>query len=113
LKWISDRLQVKVNSIIINLDIDIRSDGSRNLKQSAKDMLTVQLSIENIDIQGVTSSNSLEVSMASPHPSISPNGFQGTENLSLDGKRRISLSNIRTTLISDATLFEGLARISG
>jgi len=107
LKGIVDRLQVKVRGINMNLDVCIPSeDPSRSGLTSATDTVTVQLDVEDVDIEGVTFV-ARQPSSGAGLPDETPNLLQK------DGKRLVSLRNIRGTLVSDATLFAGLVRSSG
>lgn len=96
---IVDRLQVRIHGIVLNLELEIPNDPSRSPITDSVDPVTVQLRIEDIDIEGVT--QVLEA----------PDNIN--QNLPYkDGKRLISLSKIRGTLISEANLFSSLAQSS-
>lgn len=101
LQGIVDRLQVRIRGITVNLDLDIPSEA-RNPPASATDPVTVQLRIENVDIEGVTSDLGGESTPDS----------EKKEPLFKEGKRLISLSKIRAALISEANLFSSLSRSS-
>ncbi|KAH6683024.1 hypothetical protein B0J14DRAFT_136602 [Halenospora varia] len=101
LQGIVDRLQVRIRGITVNLDLDIPSEA-RNPPTSATDPVTVQLRIENVDIEGVTND---------PGEESIPDG-EKRDPLFKEGKRLISLSKIRAALISEANLFSSLSRSS-
>ncbi|KAG9234866.1 hypothetical protein BJ875DRAFT_530601 [Amylocarpus encephaloides] len=101
LEGIVDRLQIRIRGITVNLDLDIPSESPRSPLESQTDPVTIQLKIEDIDIEGVTQRSE----------TASVNG-ENRQTRHKDGKRLISLSNIRGALISEANLFTGLARSS-
>jgi autophagy-related protein 2 len=102
LQGIVDRLQLRIHGISINLDIDIPSEPSKLPSVQPTDPVTVQLMIEDIDIDGVTQK------LATDSPSESDNA----EVTHKEGKRLICLSNIRACLISEANFFSSLAHSS-
>lgn len=101
LHGIVDRLQVKINGVTINLDIEIPNESSRSTTHPT-DPVTVQLKVDNIDIEGVTHELDEVSNREEEHPKL----------LYKKGKRLICLSTIRGALISEANLFSSLARSS-
>ena len=101
LQGIVDRLQVKINGVTINLHIEIPNENSRSTTSHSTDPVTVQLKVDNIDIEGVTHELD-QVSTEDELPKL----------LYKKGKRLICLSKIRGALISEANLFFSLARSS-
>lgn len=99
LQGIVDRLQVRIHGISINLDVDIPSEASK--PQLSTDPVTVQLRVEDIDIEGVTH----ESGTISPLDPVQAMPFK-------EGKRLVCLSNIRGCLISEANFFSSLAHSS-
>ncbi len=95
LQDIVDRLEVTISGITINLDVDVPSETSKLQFPQSTDSVTVQLSVEDIEIQGVT--HALAVDATEPYK---------------EGKRLVCLSKIRGILISEANLFSSLARSS-
>lgn len=99
LQGIIDRLQVRIHGISINLDIDIPSETTK--PQLSTDPVTVQLRVEDIDIEGVThglaTDSPLDPAQAMPFK---------------EGKRLVCLSNIRGCLVSEANFFSSLAHSS-
>ncbi|KAG0646109.1 Autophagy-related 2, partial [Hyphodiscus hymeniophilus] len=102
LQAIVDRLQVRINGVIINLDIDIPNESPRSTATHPSDPVTVQLKVDNVDIEGVTHEVDKVSSPANEQP----------RNIYKKGKRLICLSKIRGALISEANLFSSLARSS-
>lgn len=102
LKGIVDRLQVKIQRVTINLDINIPNEATRSASIPTTDLITVQLKIESIDIEGV--SRDLECKPAAEK--------EGSKVPYKIGKRLICLNNIRGALITEANLFSSLARSS-
>lgn len=103
LKGIVDRLQVRVRGIKLNLDVDIPVEA---LGQSTVDPVTLQINIEDIDIEGVTFGTTAD--------GDEEKAKTETPALPLkDEKRLVSLKNLRGFLLSDAGHFASLARSSG
>lgn len=103
LEGMADRLQVRIRDITINLDLEIPNETSRSPPVNPTDPVTVQLRIENVDVEGVTQM-------------LGKASLPGDDKPKLvykEGKRLISLSNIRGALISEANFFSSLARSSG
>ena len=103
LNGIVDRLQVKINSVTVNLDVDIPHESSQSTVSHPIDSVTVQMKVENINVEGVTQNLDETSSNAETEPS---------RFLSKKGKRLILLRTIRGALISEANLFSSLARSS-
>lgn len=101
IQGIVDRLQVRIRGITVNLDIEIPTESSRRTVTNQVDTVTVQLKVDDIEIQGVT--HELEKVGGNEEPSQPPYK---------EGTRLVSLSNIRGSLISEATFFSALARSS-
>ncbi|KFY12311.1 hypothetical protein V492_03953 [Pseudogymnoascus sp. VKM F-4246] len=103
LKGIVDRLQVRVRGIKMNLDVDIPVES---LGQSSMDPVTLQINIEDIDIEGVTFGTVADGDKAKVDAEAPVLPLR-------DEKRLVSLRNLRGFLISDAGHFASLARSSG
>ena len=99
LQGIVDRLQIRIHGITISLDIDIPNENSKPSVPNSTDPVTVQLKVDDIDIEGVTQEHSADVAV--DHPP----GLRYKQ-----GKRLVSLSKIRGALISEANFFSSLAR---
>jgi len=99
LQGIVDRLQVRIRGITVNLELDIPNDVSRIPTSNTSDSVTIRLQIEDVDIEGVTSN--VEASLSADDEK---------ESRYKDGKRLITLANIRGALISESNLFTGLSR---
>lgn len=102
LKGIVDRLQVRVQGIVFNLDLQLPNENP-NVTGSLlpQDTVTIQISVEDVDIEGVT------------FRSDDSRLHEGAgRQLRKDGKRLINLTNLRGTLITEAALFASLARSS-
>ncbi|ESZ90844.1 hypothetical protein SBOR_8761 [Sclerotinia borealis F-4128] len=100
LQGIVDRLQVRVHGITFNVDVDIAAEAP--MPNHTKDPVTLQLKIDDVDIEGVT--HDIESTQAK--------GGKDITSLFKEGKRLICLSNIRGALISEANLFQTLSRSS-
>ncbi|PQE23588.1 atg c terminal domain-containing protein [Rutstroemia sp. NJR-2017a BVV2] len=100
LQGIVDRLQVRVRGITFNVDVDIPTESPTPTR--ATDQVTVQMKVDDVDIEGVT--HDIENATAREGKDIS--------SLFKEGKRLICLSNIRGALISEANLFQTLSRSS-
>jgi len=106
LKGIVDRLQIRVHGITLNFDVDMPNESlARSGDVVATDSVTLQIKVEDVDIEGVTFGGKTDDSEAK--------GDSKSTVLPLkDGKRLISFRNLRGLLISDAGLFASLARSS-
>lgn len=102
LRGIVDRLQVRIHGITLTLNVEIPSDTSRSSHSPSTDPVTVQLKVDDIDIEGVTH----ELGQTSTASDVAP------KFMCKKGKRLICLSNIRGALISEADFFSSLARSS-
>ncbi|KAB8290776.1 hypothetical protein EYC80_008413 [Monilinia laxa] len=102
LQGIVDRLQVRVHGITFNVDVDIPAEGPT--PNHTTDPVTVQLKIDDVDIEGVTHAHDIE--------STTTRGGKDITSLFKEGKRLICLSNIRGALITEANLFQTLSRSS-
>ncbi|KAL7933312.1 hypothetical protein V8C35DRAFT_305500 [Trichoderma chlorosporum] len=94
LQGIVDRMQIKINGVGFQLDMDIPVDMS----STTTEPVSFQIALEGIDIEGVTtrSEESRATAVAAPK----------------EGKRQISLDNVRAYLISEANVFSTLTRSS-
>ncbi|KAA8564905.1 hypothetical protein EYC84_010675 [Monilinia fructicola] len=102
LQGIVDRLQVRVHGITFNVDVAIPAEGPT--PNHATDPVTVQLKVDDVDIEGVTHAHDIE--------STTTRGGKDITSLFKEGKRLICLSNIRGALITEANLFQTLSRSS-
>ncbi|TVY21221.1 Autophagy-related protein 2, partial [Lachnellula arida] len=103
LQGMADRLQVRIHGITLNLELEIPNESSRSPTVNPADSVTVQLRVENVDVEGVTQELEESTILGGDSPKL----------LYKEGKRLVSLSNIRGALISEANLFSSLARSSG
>ncbi|KAH6604610.1 hypothetical protein Trco_006317 [Trichoderma cornu-damae] len=96
LQGIVDRMQIKIKGVGFQLDMDIPVE----MHSSATEPVSFQIALEGIDIEGVTtrSEGSSQGSPAAAPPK--------------EGKRQISLENVRAYLISEANVFSALTRSS-
>ena len=102
IQGIVDRVQLRIRGVTFNLDVDIPNDSAPSQSSSATDLVTIQLKIDDVDVEGVT--YGLEKGSKPTSNDPSPQ--------SKDGKRLVCLSRIRGSLISEANLFSSLARSS-
>jgi autophagy-related protein 2 len=90
LQGIVDRFQVHVRGVTFQVDVEVPVDPS----SPAPELVTFQLSLDNINVEGVTSTgDSQDGSPAIVHK---------------EGKRHILLDNIRAALITEANVFSSL-----
>jgi autophagy-related protein 2 len=94
LQGIMDRMQIKIKGVGFQLDMDIPVDSH----SPATEPVSFQIALEGIDIEGVTTRS--ERSEGSP--AAAPK----------EGKRQISLDNVRAYLVSEANVFSTLTRSS-
>ncbi|OAA53106.1 Autophagy-related protein [Cordyceps fumosorosea ARSEF 2679] len=92
LQGMLDRMQVKIKGVNFQLHMETPTElGSNRLEP-----ISFQISLNNIDIEGVTT------------PASSAD--QGAKIIHKEGKRHISIENIRAFLISEANVFPSLSR---
>jgi len=101
IQGIVDRLQVRIRGITANLDIEIPTESSRRTVTNQVDTVTVQLKVEDVEIQGVTH----KLEELDRDTGLSQPPYR-------EGTRLVSLSKITGSLISDANFFSTLARSS-
>ncbi|CZR53105.1 probable Autophagy-related protein 2 [Phialocephala subalpina] len=102
LQGMLDRLQVRIHGVVFNLDIDLPNEASKLSSANPTDPVTISLKVDDIDIEGVTVDFDKE----------SDDGVPTRTPLYKKGKKLISLSHIRGTLISEAAFFSSLSRSS-
>ncbi|KAI9771088.1 MAG: autophagy- protein 2 [Geoglossum simile] len=120
LKGVYDRLEVRVRGISISLELELRADVSPGGDGWAQtDNVAVQLKVEDVDIEGVTSGhwNVKEERDVVGDGDVKPMDGMATDKPSSkwktkEGKRSIKLRNIQGILISEAALFDSLTRLS-
>ena len=105
LKGVIDRIEVKVENVVLDLDLKIGlpPEGSAPGDESDKsDIVTIRLSVQTIALDGVTS---LPTTTA---------GDSTLENSGSDKHyiRRLTIANCTALLISEASLFANLSRSS-
>ncbi|KAM0247249.1 hypothetical protein ACHAQJ_009916 [Trichoderma viride] len=94
LQGIVDRMQIKIKGVGFQLDMDIPVD----LHSPATEPVSFQIALEGIDIEGVTT----RTERSEGSPLAAPK----------EGKRQISLDNVRAYLVSEANVFSTLTRSS-
>ncbi|SPN97709.1 related to sporulation protein SPO72 [Cephalotrichum gorgonifer] len=92
LQGIVDRTQVRINAVTFQLDVEVPIES----QPTALDTLTFQIALEAINVEGVTAQDIDE----DGRPTI----------VHREGKRHVSLSNIRAYLVSEANVFSAFAR---
>lgn len=100
LTGIVNRLQVRIHGVTLGLDIGIPCEASRSPPSSTLDPVTIQLKVDDIDIEGVT--HDLEQTPAA--------GYSAIKFPFKKGKRLIRLHRIQGALISEADIFTTNAR---
>jgi len=92
LQGVVDRTQICIRAVTFQLDVELPVDANA----ATPDLVTFQLAVEGINVEGVTT------------PEL---GEDGTPKIvSKEGKRHITLDNIRAVLISEANVFSTLVR---
>lgn len=94
LQGIVDRMQIKIKGVKFQLDMDVPADTSA----STLEPVSFQVALEGIEVEGVTTQ--AQGGDAELPVSIVPK----------EGKRHVSLSNVRAYLISEANVFSALTR---
>lgn len=94
LQGIVDRTLVRIRTVTFQLDVEVPLEA----QQAAVDTVTFQVALETIDVEGVTAQDTDE----DGNPTI----------IHREGKRHVSLSNIRACLVSEANVFSAFGRSS-
>lgn len=92
LQGVVDRTQIKIQGVKFQLDVEVPVEPT----STTPEPVSFQIALEGIDVEGVTTSSQEQGSS----PTIVPK----------EGKRHISLSNVRAYLVSEANVFSVLAR---
>ncbi|KAM5352580.1 hypothetical protein ACJ41O_005302 [Fusarium nematophilum] len=92
LQGVLDRLQIRIKGVTFQLDVEVPVEPS----STTTEMVSFQVALEGIDVEGVTTRTQDDEGS----PAIVPK----------EGKRHVSLSNVRAYLISEANVFSALAR---
>ncbi|KAM0303048.1 hypothetical protein ACHAPM_003838 [Fusarium culmorum] len=92
LQGIVDRMQVRIEGVNFQLDVEVLVEPS----STTNEMVSFQVALEGIDVEGVTTR------------SYDDAGFPTIVHK--EGKRHVSLSNVRAYLISEANVFSALAK---
>ncbi|KEZ40683.1 Autophagy-related protein 2 [Scedosporium apiospermum] len=93
LQGIVDRTQIRIRGVTFQLDIEVPLEATTS---PGSDTVTFQIALEGINVEGVTA------------PDLDENGVPLIVHR--EGKRHVSLSNIRAYLVSEANVFSAFAR---
>lgn len=93
LQGVVDRIQIKIKSVTFQLDLDIPVD----MGSSSTEPVSFQIALEGVDIEGVTT-----------QANVSDGG--SAKFKPKEGKRQISLENVRAFLVSEANVFSTMTR---
>ncbi|KAK2612372.1 autophagy-related protein 2 [Conoideocrella luteorostrata] len=93
LQGIVDRTQVLIKNVAFQLDLEVPTE----LNSSKLEPVSFQIALGQIEVEGITAGAGADSSGA-------------TQVVHQEGKRHISLSSIRASLISEADAFAGLTR---
>ena len=92
LQGIADRLQVKINGVRFQLDLEVPPEPT----SPTAELVSFQIALDKINVEGLTTNPGDEQDT----PAFAPK----------EGKRQISLENVRAYLVSEANVFAALAR---
>ncbi|KAI5467194.1 hypothetical protein BGZ63DRAFT_418914 [Mariannaea sp. PMI_226] len=92
LQGIVDRMQIKIKGVKFQLDVEVPVEPT----STTTEPVSFQIALDRIDIEGVTS----QIREQDGSPIIVPK----------EGKRHISLSDVRAYLVSEANVFSALAK---
>ncbi|KAK7431765.1 autophagy-related protein 2 [Neonectria magnoliae] len=92
LQGIVDRMQLRIKRVTFQLDVEVPVEPN----SPTTELVSFQIALEDIDVEGVTA----QYPEQDGSPIIVPK----------EGKRHVSLSNVRAYLISEANVFSALAR---
>lgn len=109
LQGIVDRTQIKIRCVRFQLDMEVPgADASSSA--STLEPLSFQIALESIEVEGVTA-------VAGNTKFVQIGGAEGRDSsaptiVPKEGKRHISLANVRAFLVSEANVFSALSRSS-
>jgi autophagy-related protein 2 len=120
LQGISDRLEIHIRDVEVDVDMDLQSEtNASNIESLEPDLITLRLRVEGLYLGPDTlhvpqDASNLSTIQRSPRGqpskfSAQPQDLEQKEN----GRRQISITNISCWLISDPSIFAGLAKSSG
>ncbi|KAI9776089.1 MAG: autophagy- protein 2 [Geoglossum umbratile] len=120
LKGVGDRLEIRVREVGICLDVELRADASPGEDGWTQvDRVAVQLKVQDVDIEGVTSEQSdvrekgdTGSGEDGKHKDGVATDKSSSKRKAREGRRSIKLRDIQGVLISEATLFDSLTRLS-
>ncbi|KAI6784189.1 Autophagy-related protein-like protein [Emericellopsis cladophorae] len=92
LQGIMDRMQLKINGVTFQLDVDVPLDPS----SSRPEAVSFQVALQHISVEGMTAASEVQGE---------PAAIQHKE-----GKRHVSLRDVRAYIISEANVFSALAQ---
>lgn len=94
LQGIVDRIQVKIKGVAFNLDVEVAIDPS----SPSSEPVSFQIALDGVDVEGVTTQVEKEAGETEPSTILK------------EGKRLLSLHNLRAYLISEANVFSAFAQ---
>lgn len=92
LQGVVDRTQVAIKDVTFNLDIEVPIEP----KSTETELVTLQLSLDELDVEGVTTR--------------APEDGEGARIVPKEGKRHIILNKIRASILSETDLLSSLAK---
>ncbi|KJZ72057.1 hypothetical protein HIM_08512 [Hirsutella minnesotensis 3608] len=100
LQGIVDRTQIRIRHVTFQLDMDLPAAGS----SPATEPVSFRIALESIEVEGVTTAaaDANLAKVSDDFPRIVPK----------EGKRHVSLANVRAYLITEANVFSSLSRSS-
>ncbi len=111
LEGVVNRTELSINNVDINLTVELEvpsGDSGPNVSQ-IPEKVTLQLSIQEVKLEGIPTNTSVDFPNDQGHPQLDESTEQGASNR---GLRHILIRNIQGMLISDTSLFPNLSRFS-
>ncbi len=107
LKGVADRLEISVKNVDVQLEAEITLNNGKDIQNAqSKVPVSVQLRVEELMLARLAS----ETSVVGPAPTGAETS--DAQDPKHAGKRRIGLKGISAFLVSEASVFERLSRIS-
>ncbi|KAF4503993.1 hypothetical protein G6O67_008617 [Ophiocordyceps sinensis] len=110
LQGIVDRTQIKIRCVSFQLDMEVPAADTSSSSPTLEPV-SFQIALESIEVEGVTTAGSAKTKDKTTQESPGEGQVSSAPTIvPKEGKRHISLANVRACLISEANVFSALSR---
>ncbi|PHH88795.1 hypothetical protein CDD83_7044 [Cordyceps sp. RAO-2017] len=112
LQGVVDRTQIRIKCVTFQLDMELSAVDTTPSSSSATEPISFQIALGSIEVEGVTSAATVSTASDEKTPTPDPETETTPQPTIVpkQGKRHISLINVRAYLISEANVFTSLSR---